>query len=135
MGEFPVLADKTRRIGTLAVDEKVGANNEPRDSTDAITPAKESYARRMIGDLDDSADALLSLHEREANLKSHDEARIQSSKDDMYGALIFVRLPISLTPDVDNVVLIYGPPGYFIYRFFYFVYHPHLPRPSLAGES
>ena len=96
MGEFPALADKTRRIGTLAVDEKVGANNEPRDSTDAITPAKESYARRMIGDLDDSADALLSLHEREANLKSHDEARIQSSKDDMYGALIFVRLPISL---------------------------------------
>ncbi len=96
MGEFPALADKTRRIGTLAVDDKVGANNESRDSTDAIAPAKESYARRMIGDLDDSAGALLSLHEREANLKSHDEARIQSSKGDMYGALIFVRLPISL---------------------------------------
>jgi hypothetical protein len=100
LGEFPALADKTRRIGTSAVDEKIGANNEPRDSTDAITrakePKKEPYARRMIGDLDDSADAFLSLREREANLKSHDEARIQSSKDDMYGALIFVRLPISL---------------------------------------
>jgi hypothetical protein len=98
LGEFPALVDKTRHIGTLAVDEKIGANNEPRDSTGAITPAKESYARRMIGDLDDSADALLSLHKREANLQSHDEARIQSLKDDMYGALIFVHLPISLQP-------------------------------------
>ena len=96
LGEFPALADKARRIGTLAVDEKIRANNEPGDSAGAITPAKESYARRMIGDLGDSADALLSLHEGEANLKSHDEVRIQSSKDDMYGALIFVRFPISL---------------------------------------
>jgi hypothetical protein len=70
LGEFPALADMTRRIGTLAVDEKIGANNEPRDITDAITPAKESYTRRMIGDLDDSAGALLSLHEREANCRA-----------------------------------------------------------------
>jgi len=64
-------------------------NNQPRDSTDGVTPAKDSYPRRMIGDFDDSANALWSLHEREA--KSHDEARIQSLKHDMDGVLIFVR--------------------------------------------
>ena len=48
----------------------------------------------MIGDFDDSANALWSLHEKEA--KSHDEARIQSLKDDMDGVLIFVRFLIFL---------------------------------------
>ncbi len=43
---------------------------------------------RMIGDFDDSANALWSLHMKEA--KSHDEARIHSLKDDMDGVLIFV---------------------------------------------
>ncbi|KAH9027418.1 hypothetical protein EDB85DRAFT_1868377, partial [Lactarius pseudohatsudake] len=44
----------------------------------------------MIGDFDDSANALWSLHMKEA--KSHDEARIQSLKDDMDGVLIFAGL-------------------------------------------
>jgi hypothetical protein len=69
----------------------MGANNYPRDSIHVV---KDSYPRRMIGDFDDSANALWSLHEREA--KSHDEARIQSLKDDMDGVLIFVRFPPSL---------------------------------------
>src|SRR6266702_2975009 len=47
---------------------------------------------RMIGDFDDSANPLWSLHTKEA--KSHDEARIQSLKDDMDGILIFVRVYI-----------------------------------------
>jgi hypothetical protein len=44
----------------------------------------------MIGDFDDSANALWTLYGKEA--KSHDEACIQTLKDDMDGALIFVRL-------------------------------------------
>ena len=45
---------------------------------------------RMIGDFDDSANALWTLYGKEA--KSHDEASIQALKDDMDGVLIFVRL-------------------------------------------
>ncbi|KAH9058915.1 hypothetical protein EDB83DRAFT_2520662 [Lactarius deliciosus] len=44
----------------------------------------------VIGDFDDSANALWSLHKKEA--KRHDEARIQSLKDDMDGVLIFAGL-------------------------------------------
>ncbi|KAH9052787.1 hypothetical protein EDB87DRAFT_1569966 [Lactarius vividus] len=44
----------------------------------------------MIGDFNDNANALWSLQLKEAN--SHDEARIQSLKDDMDGVLIFAGL-------------------------------------------
>ena len=44
----------------------------------------------MIGDFDDSANALWTLYGKEA--KSHDEACIETLKDDMDGVLIFVRL-------------------------------------------
>ena len=44
--------------------------------------------KRMIGDFDSSANALWTLYGTEA--KSHDEARIQTLKDDMDGVLIFV---------------------------------------------
>lgn len=44
---------------------------------------------RMVGDFDDSANPLWSLHAKES--KSHDEARIQSLKNNMDGILIFVR--------------------------------------------
>jgi hypothetical protein len=43
----------------------------------------------MIGDFGGSANALWTLYGKEA--KSHDEARIQTLKDDMDGVLIFVR--------------------------------------------
>ncbi|KAH9017751.1 hypothetical protein EDB83DRAFT_2232219, partial [Lactarius deliciosus] len=46
--------------------------------------------RSVIGDFDDSANALWSLHMKEA--KSHDEARIHSLKDDMDGVLLFAGL-------------------------------------------
>ncbi|KAH9052778.1 hypothetical protein EDB87DRAFT_344207 [Lactarius vividus] len=45
---------------------------------------------RMIGDFDDNANALWSLHVKEA--MSHDDARIRSLKDDMDGVLIFAGL-------------------------------------------
>ena len=43
----------------------------------------------MIGDFDGSDNAFWSLYGKEA--KSHDQARIQTLKDDMDGVLIFVR--------------------------------------------
>ena len=49
---------------------------------------------RMIGDFDDNANAMWSLHLSEA--KSHDEARIHSLKDDMDSVLIFVRVYTSI---------------------------------------
>ena len=47
----------------------------------------------MIGDFNDNANAMWSLHLNEA--RSHDEARIHSLKDDMDSVLIFVRVYIS----------------------------------------
>jgi hypothetical protein len=86
LGEYPAL---TGRFAALTFDKGTSADNQPRDSTDGVTPANVSCAKQMIGDFDDSANALWSLHGKEA--KSHDEARIQSLKDDMEGVLIFVR--------------------------------------------
>ncbi len=43
----------------------------------------------MIGDFEGSANALWAIYGKEA--KSHDEALIQTLKDDMDGVLIFVR--------------------------------------------
>ncbi|KAH9008196.1 hypothetical protein EDB83DRAFT_2323277 [Lactarius deliciosus] len=56
----------------------------PNDTAQPMPPKMP----RMIGDFDDSANPLWSLHVKET--KSHDEARIQTLKDDMGGVLIFV---------------------------------------------
>jgi Family of unknown function (DUF6535) len=45
---------------------------------------------RMIGDFDSGSGGLWALYGKEA--KSHDEARIQTLKEDMDGVLIFVCL-------------------------------------------
>ncbi|KAH9045188.1 hypothetical protein EDB85DRAFT_5460 [Lactarius pseudohatsudake] len=58
-----------------------GNRRTPSDTTQSMPP-------RMIGDFDDNANAFWSLHMNEA--KSHDEARIQSLKDDMGSVLIFI---------------------------------------------
>ncbi|KAH9049028.1 hypothetical protein EDB84DRAFT_1410133 [Lactarius hengduanensis] len=60
-----------------------GNRRTPGDTTQSMPP-------RMIGDFDDNANAFWSLHMNEA--KSHDEARIQSLKDDMGSVLIFAGL-------------------------------------------
>ena len=113
----------------------MGANNQPRDSSDSATSAKGLHERRMVGDFDDSANALWTLHEREA--KSHDEARIQSLKDDMDGVLIFVRFLISLPRNVDTVtvVLTHGPLGWSVFRFSYVVHHRQNPRPPGGSRT
>ncbi|KAF8258499.1 hypothetical protein EI94DRAFT_1815210 [Lactarius quietus] len=67
-------------------------NNQPRhDRTPGdLARPHSSEMPRMIGDFDDSANAMWSLHLGEA--KSHDEARINSLKDDMDSVLIFAGL-------------------------------------------
>lgn len=56
------------------------------DNSNASQTPQENH---MVGDFDDSANALWSLYVDEA--KSHDEATIGTIKDDMEGVLIFVR--------------------------------------------
>ncbi|KAH9002339.1 hypothetical protein EDB86DRAFT_293583 [Lactarius hatsudake] len=63
-----------------------GDRRTPSDTTQPIPPGMPP----MIGDFDDNANAFWSLHMNEA--KSHDEARIQSLKDDMDSVLIFAGL-------------------------------------------
>ena len=74
---------------------------------------------RLVGDFDDSANALWSLHVKEA--MSHDEARIQSLKDDMDGVLIFVRVYLSTV--VFQPELIHCRLGWFILCCPHFLYH------------
>ena len=72
---------KLRRAGP----DKQPVDSDPRgDNLD-----QEQHDKRMIGDFDSGATALWTLYREEA--KSHDEARIQSLKEDMDGVLIFVR--------------------------------------------
>ncbi|KAI9435198.1 hypothetical protein H4582DRAFT_708878 [Lactarius indigo] len=69
-----------------------GENDQPsndRTPGDTAQPMP-SEMPRIIGDFDDNANALWSLHVKEA--MSHDEARIRSLKDDMDGVLIFAGL-------------------------------------------
>ncbi len=107
----PVQADRENRAGssTRSQSQKDGPFNSgefprilvtldltyhkqtgDRSSTPGDTPPEMPS---MIGDFDDSANALWSLHMKEA--KSHDKARIQSLKDDMDGVLIFVCIYMS----------------------------------------
>ncbi|KAI9431242.1 hypothetical protein H4582DRAFT_1316275 [Lactarius indigo] len=67
-----------------------GDKRQPDDPSDTTRPMPTEMPRSVIGDFDDSANALWSLHMKEA--KSHDEARIHSLKDDMDGVLLFAGL-------------------------------------------
>jgi hypothetical protein len=60
------------------------------------TSESESEEPRMIGDFDGSANEFWKLFNGEA--KSHDDARIDTLKDGMESALIFVRYILSLPP-------------------------------------
>ena len=81
---------------------------------------------RMIGDFNDNANALWSLHVKEA--MSHDEARIQSLKDDMDGVLIFVRVYISVI--IFYPELMHRRQGRFILRCSHFLSRRQDSRPS-----
>jgi hypothetical protein len=80
----------------MTYHKQTGQNRQPGgipgDATQPMTPPEGLPP--MIGDFDNSANALWSLQLKEA--QSHDGARIQSLKDNMDGVLIFVRVHISV---------------------------------------
>jgi hypothetical protein len=94
------------------------SDSRPRTITPdrTTTPDTESYQQpeepRMIGDFDGSSNALWTLFRDEA--KSHDDARINTLKDGMESALIFVR-SFPIAPTMDSVVLMRGLTGWFIF--------------------
>ena len=73
----------------------------PGDTPQSIPSASEMPP--MIGDFNDNANALWSLHLDEA--KSHDEARIHSLKEDMDSVLIFVRV-VSLSSFFSELIML-----------------------------
>jgi hypothetical protein len=76
------------------------------------TSDSESEEPRMIGDFDGSANEFWKLYRDEA--KSHDDARINTLKEGMDSALIFVR-SYSVRAITDLVMLMRGPTGWFIF--------------------
>ena len=75
-------------------------------------PEHEPEEPRMIGDFDGTANEFWKLYRDEA--KSHDDARINTLKEGMDSALIFVR-SYSVHAIMDLVVLMRGPTGWFIF--------------------
>jgi hypothetical protein len=89
-----------------------GPRHTTSDSGSDQQPEESPEEPRMIGDFDGSSNALWTLYRDEA--KSHDDARINTLKDDMESALIFVcSYPICT---MDSVVLKCGLTGRFIFR-------------------
>ena len=72
-----------RQHGVEGMDHR---NEQGNESSRFSEDGEESHRQRQ--DFDDSANDLWSLYGKEA--KSHDEARINTLKDDMDGVLIFV---------------------------------------------
>ena len=63
-------------------------NTEEHANDPPLQEPQDRQEVRMIGDFEGSANALWSMYGKEA--KSHDDARIQTIKEDMDGVLIFV---------------------------------------------
>jgi hypothetical protein len=72
----------------LFTDEKDSDNRRDGGSIPTGSSAEESPENTVVEDFDDSANALWSLYAKVA--KSHDEATVETIKDGMDGALIFV---------------------------------------------
>ena len=91
-----------------------GPRNITSVSRSVSDPEKgpESEEPRMIGDFDGSANEFWKLYRDEA--KSHDDARINTLKEGMDSALIFVRSYL-VRAFSDLVILMRGPTGRFIF--------------------
>ena len=92
----------------IAVASNPTLDSGPRNTTSD----SESEEPRMIGDFDGSASEFWKLYRDEA--KSHDDARIDTLKEGMDSALIFVR-SYSDRAIMDLVMLMRGPTGRFIF--------------------
>ena len=84
---------------------------DPRITTSDHQPEELPEEPRMIGDFDGSANEFWKLYRDEA--KSHDDVQINTLKEGMDSALIFVR-SYSVRAITDSVMLICGPTGWFV---------------------
>jgi hypothetical protein len=89
-----------------------GPRNTTSDPEPDQQPEEPPEGPRMIGDFDGSASEFWKLYRDEA--KSHDDARINTLKEGMDSALIFVR-SYSVRPITDLVMLMRGPTGWFVF--------------------
>ena len=85
----------------------------PRNTTSDLASEPKADEPRMIGDFDGSSNALWTLFKDEA--KNHDDARIYGLKEDMGGALIFVRPYPICTYEGLCILIIRGLTGRFIF--------------------
>ena len=88
------------------------ASNPTDSGSHNATSDSESEEPRMIGDFDGTANEFWKLYRDEA--KSHDDAQINTLKEGMDSALIFVR-SYSVRAIADLVMLMRGPTGWFIF--------------------
>ena len=97
----------------IAVASNPTVRPDPRNRISGPGPEQKPEEPRMIGDFDGSATEFWKLFRDEA--KSHDDALINTLKEGMDSALIFVRLYSILAPIMDLVMLMRGPTGWFIF--------------------
>jgi hypothetical protein len=102
----------------IAAASNSSFDSGPRDPTFESEPDEQPEEPleepRVIGDFDGSSNALWTLFRDEA--KSHDDAQINTLKEDMESALIFVRsYPICTYSTMDSVVLMRVLTGWFIF--------------------
>jgi hypothetical protein len=99
-------------ITKLATASNPTLDSGPRNTTSDSESDQQPEEPRMIGDFDGSASEFWKLFRDEA--KSHDDARINTLKEGMDSALIFVR-SYSVHAVTDLVMLMRGPTGWFIF--------------------
>ena len=95
-------------------------DTDPRNNGNTISDPK-SEEPRIIGDFDGSANEFWKLYRDEA--KSHDDAWINTLKEGMDSALIFVRSYSADAPIMDLVVLMRGPTGWSIFYYSYSIHN------------
>ena len=82
-------------------------DNQSGSGVQIHSPRSPEVSPEAPKDFDDQANSLWYLYEKEA--RSHDEARIQSLKDDMDGVLIFVCIFDHLQSEVRQIDVIFAP--------------------------
>ena len=107
---------KSAAPGDPTVDSESGPRDNTSDHASDQQPdqqPEEPYEEpRMIGDFDGSANEFWKLYRDEA--KSHDDARINTLKEGMDSALIFVRTH-SVRAVTDFVMLMCNHTGWFVF--------------------
>jgi hypothetical protein len=91
-----------------------GPHSTTSDSKSDQQPEEPPEEPHMIGDFDGSASEFWKLFRDEA--KSHDDARINTLKEGMESALIFVRSYSIHGPIMDLIMLMRVSTGWFIFR-------------------